>query len=457
VAAPAPSLAPGTLLGAFRIVRFIARGGMGEVYEAENTITGSRRALKVVRSELLGDADMRARFVRETALASHIKHPNVVEAWDPMLENGSVVLPMELLEGESLAERLSRAAPLDIDEALGIAAAIADGVAAFHERGVIHRDLKPGNVFLARTAGGLVPKVLDFGAARVLGDERQTITGHVVGSPAYMAPEQAMAARDLDGRVDVYALGVILYAMLTGRRPYESDEQGSAIAKLIQRRGFTPLEVLRSSTDEQTRALVSRALAWERDARWPSMRELGQALRVTLASRVGAAPRDSLTAPSVAPALPGADHTREVDARAALGSPSPSLVSPAPPNEPAPLSAIPAGRGDTSSVRLPVRSSFMAGLLALGVLAGVAVVVAVAIALGAAGPWPGRSPSVLSASVDAAIAHDSRTDAGPSGDAGLDAGLDAAIDPPDAHVRRTTRHTHEPSRGLWLDPEPSGP
>jgi serine/threonine-protein kinase len=287
VVAPAPSLPSGSLLGAFRIVRFIARGGMGEVYEAINTISGARRALKVVRAELLGDADMRARFVRETTLASHIKHPNVVEAWDPMLENGSVVLPMELLEGESLAERLQRSGPLDIDEALSIAAAVADGVAAFHARGVIHRDLKPGNVFLAHAGGAVVPKILDFGAARVLGDERHTMTGHVVGSPAYMAPEQAMAARDLDGRVDVYALGVILYAMLTGRRPYESDEHGSAIAKLIQRRAYTPLEVLRSSVDPESRALVARALAWEREARWPSMQELAHAIRAVLASREG--------------------------------------------------------------------------------------------------------------------------------------------------------------------------
>ncbi|MBX7192121.1 MAG: serine/threonine protein kinase, partial [Sandaracinaceae bacterium] len=339
MATTAQTLAPGAVLGAFRIVRFIARGGMGEVYEAENTITGARRALKVVRPDLLGDADMRARFVRETTLASHIKHPNVVEAWDPMLEGGSVVLPMELLEGESLAERLQRTGPLEVGEALDIVTAVAEAVAAFHERGVIHRDLKPGNVFLARGPSGIVPKVLDFGAARVLGDERQTMAGHIVGSPAYMAPEQAMSVRDLDGRVDVYALGVMLYVMLTGRKPYESDEHGSALTKLIQRRAFVPLEVLRSSVDERTRALVARALAWDRDARWPSMRELAMASRE---ARAGAeVSRDSVTATPSAPALD--DRTRPLDG-APFGARAIPRVSHAP-AQAAPLGAEALGGG----------------------------------------------------------------------------------------------------------------
>ena len=269
------TLSPGARIGAWRILRLIASGGMGEVYEAENAISSSRRALKVIRASLLGDDDLRIRFVRETTIASQIKHPNVVEAWDPLIEGDLIVLPMELLEGETLYARLRRG-PLAIEEVLRIGLAVAAGIGAFHRLGIIHRDLKPGNVFL--TKEGSQVKVLDFGAAREMQGQRHTITGHLIGSPSYMPPEQALGVRDLDARVDVYGLGVLLYMMTTGRRPFETDAEGNALSKLVSRAPYPPPEQLRPISPALADA-IRGALMWERDARFASIQELERALQ----------------------------------------------------------------------------------------------------------------------------------------------------------------------------------
>lgn len=274
---PTTTLSPGTSIGAWRIVRLIASGGMGEVYEAENTVSSARRALKVIRANLLGDHDLRFRFVREATIASQIKHPNVVEAWDPLIEGELIVLPMELLEGETLFARLRRG-PLAIDEVIQIGLAVAAGIGAFHRLGIIHRDLKPGNVFLARVGTSTHVKVLDFGAAREMHGQRHTITGHLIGSPSYMAPEQAVGVRDLDTRVDVYGLGVLLYMMTTGRRPYETDADGNALSKLVSRAPYPPPERLRPIPNA-LRDAITGALMWERDARFASIEALERALQ----------------------------------------------------------------------------------------------------------------------------------------------------------------------------------
>jgi tRNA A-37 threonylcarbamoyl transferase component Bud32 len=300
-----PSLAPGTILGGWSIVRPIAQGGMGAVYEAANTVSGARRALKIVRPDLTSDADARARFVREVTLASRIRHPNVVESFDPLVIDGLVVLPMELLEGETLAARLRRGTLTPI-ETIDLVITVARAVAAFHAHRVIHRDLKPANLFLAEDELGRVEvKVLDFGAARETDGDPYTLTGHSIGSPAYMAPEQAQNIRDLDERVDVYALGVILYVAVTGRRPYESDDHGSAIAKLIMRAWFPPPSTLAPGLPPQLEAVILRAMSWDRAARYPSALELADALvacRSDLAAH--ARPSDPDAATRIEPTAP---------------------------------------------------------------------------------------------------------------------------------------------------------
>ncbi|MBX7192750.1 MAG: serine/threonine protein kinase [Sandaracinaceae bacterium] len=277
-------LREGESFGGWTIVRPLASGGMGSVYAARNQVTGALRALKVIKRDLLSSDDIRTRFVREVSLASRVRHPHVVEAYDPLVIEGRVVLPMELLEGETLAERLGRG-PLQIGEAVQIALALARAVTAFHALGIIHRDLKPANVFLARgPSGETVPKVLDLGAARELSGAKHTQTGHTIGSPSYMAPEQARGETNLDVRVDVYGLGALTYVMLTRKRPVESDAEGSAIAKLVSGAPIVPPSRHRPEISAPLEHAVLTALARERSARFASADAFATALTSAEAS-----------------------------------------------------------------------------------------------------------------------------------------------------------------------------
>ena len=274
-------------LGAYVLDAPLGQGGMGTVYRARNRITGELRALKVIRTEHASNVAFRARFLREMRLAAAIHHLNVVQVYEPAMEGDALLLPMEFVDGPTLRERLTgidgRPQALPLDETLAILAALCDGVAAIHAHGVIHRDLKPGNVLLARGADGvLVPKILDFGAAKALiarDDEEQTDTGVAIGTVFYMAPEQAMGRRDIDARADVYALGVIAYQLLTGRRPYESDEQVSALVRLLRREPFPTLRELVPTIPLAVGSAVMGALRWERDARVASAADFAAALR----------------------------------------------------------------------------------------------------------------------------------------------------------------------------------
>lgn len=297
-------------MGTWTILRPLAVGGMGAVYAAQNRTSGAVRALKVIRPDLLENDDARARFVREVMLASRVRHPNVVESHDPLVIDGQVALPMELLEGETLAQRLGRG-PLDLDEAVELVATLCRATAAFHAVGIIHRDLKPANVFLSRGPDGrTVPKILDLGAAREIEGTKHTQTGHTIGSPAYMAPEQARGQRDLDGRVDVYALGVLLYVSLTCKRPVESDEHGSAISKLVQGVHVVPPSAHRPEIPPELDRVVMQAMAHSRDQRYPSAQALEAALttvREAAARPVGVRrpplPMPMVSTPRAAPAL----------------------------------------------------------------------------------------------------------------------------------------------------------
>lgn len=273
------ALAAGARVGPYEIVGLLAQGGMGAVYEARNVVTQSLRALKVVRPELVGTSDFVERFLREVRIASSIRHPNLVETLDPFEVDGALVLPMELLRGETLSAYLKRAGALPPSEVADILGPACDAIQAVHERGIIHRDLKPLNIFLAETGGRRIPKVLDFGAAREVHDDEQTRTGLVVGSSFYMAPEQAEGRRDLDPRVDVYALGVIAYQCVTGRRPYDTTEASSALVKLIRNEPFArPREIVPGLAPEVENVILE-ALAWRPQDRFASVAELAASLR----------------------------------------------------------------------------------------------------------------------------------------------------------------------------------
>ena len=388
---------------------------MGEVYEAENTITGARRALKVIRGEYLSNQDIRVRFIREATLATQLKHPHVVEVWDPFFEGELVVLPMELLQGETLAARIRRARadnmPIPFDAIIEIALAAASGIGAFHKLGLIHRDLKPGNVFLARMGDCEVVKVLDFGTVRAMHGQRHTGSGLVIGSPTYMAPEQAMGASDLDARVDVYSLGVMLYEMVTGRRPYETDDHGNALSKLISNHAYAPPEVLRASIPDALQRVIVCALARHREARFASMEALEGALRGSLPESAQREPRDSMTA-KPAPVIDALMDEPTVMDNAQADDPLPAL---------------------------PTHGWMTVALVS--VLAIILVAAALAIAL--SDPPPSGKEAAIIATSDAGIFVP-----------------DAAAQPSDAFVSRETDAARTrlrtpqkvPNHGLWLDP-----
>ncbi|UJR85752.1 serine/threonine-protein kinase [Sandaracinus amylolyticus] len=356
--------APGDTLGPYVIEAEIASGGMGVVYRARNRVTGQLRALKVVRPELGRDPDFVDRFVREATIASQLQHPNLVESHEPGIDGDTIYLPMELLEGETLASRLRRVTRFTPAEAAAILVPIAEAVQLLNDRGLVHRDLKPGNVFLARTEAGETPKVIDLGTARDVDDDEHTRTGMVIGSPFYMAIEQAEGRRDIDARADQYALGVIAYQMLTGARPYESDDSRSALAKLLRGDPYAPPSTI-AYVGPQLERVIERALQHDRERRYPTTLELArafaQAAREELPDREPPTSVHRRTAPRSRRALVGAAIVAALTAfggiaalvvterdeppamtvtpleppRAIATPPAPIVIEPAPPAEPA--------------------------------------------------------------------------------------------------------------------------
>jgi serine/threonine-protein kinase len=229
-----PALAAGTRVGEYEIVRELGRGGMGIVYLGEHPIIRKRVAIKVLVAAWSRDPEMEARFVQEARAANEIGHPNIVDVFAfGRLDDGALYLVMDHLEGESLEERLAREGRIPPAALPEIFDAVCDALAQAHARGIVHRDLKPDNLYLVHRPGGPAEtRLLDFGIAKLLDPQSsltQTTGGRVFGTPLYMAPEQAVGG-EVDARVDVYALGVILFRALTGSLPFE---------------GRTPLEVLR--------------------------------------------------------------------------------------------------------------------------------------------------------------------------------------------------------------------
>ncbi|HEU4538594.1 MAG TPA: bifunctional serine/threonine-protein kinase/formylglycine-generating enzyme family protein, partial [Polyangiaceae bacterium] len=288
---------PGAQIGQYRVVREIGRGGMGVVYEAAHVVIGQRAAVKVLRG-LEGGSSQR-RFLDEARALSLVEHPGVVRVFDfGRLEGGAPYILMELVEGEPLRARLSPAA-LGASAALRVARQIGAALAAAHARGIVHRDLKPDNVMLVRddeVSGGERVKLLDFGIAKLADDGRQPTTdGMVLGTATYMAPEQCAGEPDVDDRADVYALGVVLYEMLTGAPPF----RGEATAVMRQHL-FQPPPPLRAPLPEGVRDIARRMLAKE-PSRRPGMGEALGALQrlerevapgVASAAEVGPAPAD---------------------------------------------------------------------------------------------------------------------------------------------------------------------
>ena len=246
----------GRTVAHFRIVEPLATGGMGVVYRALDTRLGRPVALKFPLPGQRLDGQVRERFLREARAAAALDHPNICSIYETgETEDGQLFLAMPLYEGETLKARIARDGPLPIAEALAIAVQIARGLHAAHRAGIVHRDLKPANVIILPD-GGL--KILDFGVARV-GDVTLTKSHDTLGTVSYMAPEQ-IRGEQLDGRADLWALGVLLYEMLTGRRPFEGEHE-IAIAHAIVHSNPVRPSALRPEIGPELDALVLGLLA----------------------------------------------------------------------------------------------------------------------------------------------------------------------------------------------------
>ncbi|HEY2798185.1 MAG TPA: tetratricopeptide repeat protein [Thermoanaerobaculia bacterium] len=281
-----PGLSKGEVLaGRFRIVRFIARGGMGEVYEAEDQVLRERVAVKTIRSrpDVAGDPRSMERFLREVNLARSVTHPNVARTYDIVREGPVTFLTMELLSGETLAHRLARGGRIRPEDALPLVEQMAAALGAAHDAGVVHRDFKSANVMLSpdpRRPGGVRAVVTDFGLARRdrpgREDSSLTETEAVMGTPDYMAPEQ-IEGRAVSPATDIYALGIVLYEMVTGEPPFQGDSPISVALKKLKEAPPSPRTRVPDLPLEWERTLL-RSLERDPRDRFASVGEVVRAL-----------------------------------------------------------------------------------------------------------------------------------------------------------------------------------
>ena len=272
-----PALMAGAIVaGRFRIEDKLGEGGMAEVFRAEDLATSRRVAVKVLHPEIATNPEAVERTKREGQVLSELDNPAIVSVETfGQLEDGTVFLVMELLEGETLGERMRRG-PLDAPELAPVVAGTCAGLHAAHAKGIVHRDLKPDNIFLCPTEHGLQVKLLDFGISKVYGGEKLTQTGEILGTPRYMSPEQLGAEPDIDARVDVYALGVILYEALAGKPPFLATTPTDLIIAILNGK-VAPLRSARPDTPAAVEGVVMRAFSKVRAARYDTAMELATA------------------------------------------------------------------------------------------------------------------------------------------------------------------------------------
>jgi len=277
-------LPPTTVVdGKYCLGRLIGEGGMGAVYEAEHTGLGINVAVKLLNESFTSDYKALSRFQREARATAAIRHPNIVEVRDTGTDDDGVpFIVMELLQGESLSALLRREKVLPTPGAVTIASQMLSGLAAAHSKGVIHRDLKPGNILLAQMEDGSHQvKILDFGISKFFSSavpQDVTAAGAVIGTPRFMAPEQAIGQPDLDSRVDLYAVGVLLYRMLTGRLPYNARTNEGVIQQILQGQPPLPRNV-RPSITRELEAVILKAMDPNREKRWQNAQDFIQALQ----------------------------------------------------------------------------------------------------------------------------------------------------------------------------------
>jgi serine/threonine protein kinase len=303
-------LAAGTRLGPYEILAPLGAGGMGEVYRARDVRLERTVAIKILPAQFCSDSVHKQRFEREAKTISNLNHPHICVLHDIGHQDRIDYLVMECVEGETLAKRLEKG-PLPLDQLLKLGAQIADALDKAHRNGVVHRDLKPGNIML--TSGGA--KLLDFGLAKLVAplaslatltatkrESPVTEQGTIVGTFQYMSPEQ-VEGKELDGRSDIFSLGAVLHEMVTGQKAFAGKSQLSVASAILEKEP-TPISVLKPMTPPAVDHAISRCLAKDPDDRWQTARDLALEIKwiAEVALLPGAAASPS-TKKQVSPAM----------------------------------------------------------------------------------------------------------------------------------------------------------
>jgi serine/threonine protein kinase len=318
-------LYPGDLLAnKLRIVRRLGAGGMGVVYEAVQVHLGRRVAVKVIRADESRSPEAQKRFMREARAQALLPTEHIGQVLDvDSLPDGNLYTVMEYLDGRDLKRELKKRGPLPLDEAAAYLIQACEGAAAAHAAGIVHRDLKPQNLFLTNLGGKRKIKVLDFGIAKFLQGLRQDLTGsdRMVGTPTHLSPEQ-VAGGEIDGRADVWSLGIVLFELLTGETPFRRDTALGTIAA-IANEPTPPLTRFRPEAPSELAAVIEKCLAKRPDERFQTAAELADALAPFAASFSGVVP-PALQSPRGS-SMPAAPNTPDPDSLPVIVPPAPPL------------------------------------------------------------------------------------------------------------------------------------
>jgi len=288
---------PEKIVGKYRIVEKIGRGGMGIVYKGEHVSLGRFVAIKTLTAQFTLDPQYLSRVMREAKILAELQHPNIVYIYDIENLGGTDYLIMEYVPGKTVAELLKENGPFAVNRAIKIVSDVASALSHSHKRHVIHRDIKPGNIMI--TNDGVV-KVTDFGVAKITEGADVTHTGLIQGTPYYMSPEQARGYSDIDGRSDIYSLGIVFYQMVTGKVPFTGNSEFDILEKQIRETPVPP-SVLANSLPATYEEIILKCIAKDRANRYPTAGNLLKSLKhiVTIedAAATKASERDSLKRP----------------------------------------------------------------------------------------------------------------------------------------------------------------
>jgi len=317
-----PTPQTGRRLGDYRVVRLLARGGMGSVYEAEHLPSGRVIALKLPDASASSDTTALRRFRAEGRLLDSVRHPNIVRVYEVGIEEDCPFIAMELLRGETLRAKVERQGALLLGELVELFIPICRAVAVLHDAGIVHRDLKQCNVMLTERNGALAPVILDFGISKDLvtaggASGVYTQSGAFVGTPRYLSPEQTLNPKAASPLSDQYAVGVMLYECLTGCSPFEADVPYALMHAILTAPVVPPSQV-EPRVDPRVDAIVLRAMERDPKGRFPSMRALARALRELVAS--GARPSEPLERPTASRPGDRLARATEADTTARSGS-----------------------------------------------------------------------------------------------------------------------------------------